>query len=154
MRISNFTKHMPSDRSDFTPASANNKTAVTAAVVGGATLTGALIGGKLGAAHEAKDMVTIEQVPYRETVRVRTGTRTQFGCFRMKYDGEYGYDPTCIKRVPEYETRYTGRILHREVKHHTVSRPYTMWGGALMGAGVGLAVGVAGALAANAIMDH
>lgn len=156
---SRFQSHLATDKSDFTAPSASSispetkRYAAMGAGVAATTGVGALIGHRIGAANEAKDVVTIEHVPYRETERVYVGTRTQWGCYRTNYEGEYGYDPTCIKQVPEYETRYTGRILQREVKHHTVNRPYTALGGAFMGAGIGLAVGIAGSLAVNAILD-
>lgn len=132
----------------------------SAAVIGGATVLGAGIGAAIGASRQAEDVVTVEQVPYPETVRVQVGTRVQHGCYQYHYgydamEGEfgyhYGYDASCTKTVPNYETRYTGRTLYKDVKHHTVGFPNTMLQGALVGAGVGLATGIVGSVAMRAL---
>ncbi len=131
-------------------------------IVGGATALGAGIGAVIGARRAAEDVVTIEKVPYQETVQVQTGTETVHGCYEYHYgydmmEGEYGYhygyNSLCVETRPTYETRYTGRTLHRDVKHHTVGFPNTMLSGALLGAGVGLAAGIAGSIAMKAITD-
>lgn len=134
----------------------------SAAVIGGATLLGAGVGAAIGSSREARDVVTIEKVPYPESYQVQVGTRIQHGCYQYHYgydamEGEfgyhYGYDASCTKTVPNYETRYTGRTLYRDVKHHSVGFPNTVVQGALLGAGVGLATGIVGSLAMRALAD-
>lgn len=132
----------------------------TKAVVGGATVVGAGIGAIIGSNRQAQDVVTIEKVPYPETIRVQEGTRVQHGCYQYHYgydafEGEfgyhYGYDSSCRKTVPNYVNRPTGRTLYRDVKHHTVGFPNTMVQGMVLGAGIGLATGIAGAVAMRAL---
>lgn len=132
----------------------------TATVVGGATALGAGIGAAIGSSRQARDVVTIEQVPYAESYQVQVGTKTVHGCHEYHYgydafEGEfgyhYGYNPSCVEQRPVYETRYTGQTLYREVKHHSVGFPNTIVQGALLGAGVGLAAGIAGSVAMRAL---
>jgi hypothetical protein len=132
----------------------------TKAVVGGATLVGAGIGAIIGSNRQAADVVTIEKVPYAETVTVQDGTRIQQGCYQYHYgynafEGEfeyhYGYDSSCRKTVPNYVQQPTGRTLYKDVKHHTLDFPRTMVQGMILGAGIGLAAGIAGSVAMRAL---
>ena len=153
--ISSFFRNNVGRSQDFASSPKAN-----AALIGGATALGAGIGAAIGAARQAEDVVTIEQVPYQETVRVQVGTQVQHGCYQYHYgydamNGEfgyhYGYDSSCTEVVPKYETRYTGRTLHKEVKHHSVGFPNTVVQGALLGVGVGLATGIVGSVAIRAL---
>ncbi|MCA9796762.1 MAG: hypothetical protein KC910_33360 [Candidatus Eremiobacteraeota bacterium] len=133
------------------------------AVVGGATLLGAGIGAAVGAAREARDVVTVRHVPYAETVRVPVGSETVHGCYDYHYGYDfssgdwgyhYGYNPSCTETRTVYQTQYTGRTLTREVHDHTVGFPNTVLGGAALGAGIGLVGGVVGAVLLEVASDR
>lgn len=134
----------------------------TATIVGGATAVGAGIGAAVGASRQAQDVVTIEKVPYPESYQVQVGTHTEHGCYQYHYgynfssgnfDYHYGYDSSCTRTVPTYETRYTGRTLYNDVKHHTVGFPNSIVQGALLGGTLGFVAGVAGSIALRAAAD-
>ena len=134
------------------------KLSIAAGWVGLTTAAGAAIGHQRG----LSDVVTIERIPYPETVQVPVGTREVQGCYRYhpgydytqgQYGMVYGYDASCTETVTDYETRLTGNTLYREVEHHSQGFPYSAWSGALLGAGVGVATGVAG-LVLNKLLRH
>lgn len=110
----------------------------------------------IGATHQARDVVTHEQIPYKETVTVQVGTHTENGGFHYHYDlfngkWDYSWDPLWSHDEPTYETRETGRTLVHDVTHHTVGAPYTAVGGAIMGLGVGVVTGTLGVIIAEMI---
>ena len=157
MNISSFFKKHIKAPDDFKSSGPNK------ALIAGTTLAGAGIGALIGAERQARDVVTIEKVPYPETIRVQDGTRIQRGCHQFHYgydafEGEwgyhFGYDSSCRKTVPNYVTRETGRTLYKDVKHHTVGFPNTVFGGAVLGAGIGLVAGIAGSVAIQAISEN
>ena len=134
------------------------KLGVAAGWVGLTTAAGAFIGHQRGLA----DQVTVEQVPYAETVQVPVGSHTQHGCYDYHYGydamkGEfgfhYGYNASCTKTVTDYETRATGNTLYNEVKHHTQGFPHSALQGALLGMGVGVITGTAGLVLSKLIAD-
>ena len=119
-------------------------------------------GAYLGHQRGLTDQVTVEQVPYAETRQVAVGTRTEHGCYQYHYgydalNGEfgyhYGYDASCTQQVTDYRTEATGRILHREVRHHSQSFPRNAAQGALLGLGVGVVTGALGLCLARVIAD-
>lgn len=127
------------------------------AAAGGAA-AGAVAGAVLGAVRGAGDVVTVEYVPYQETVNVPVGERTVNGCYQYHYgydalEGEFGYhwgyDASCVDTETVYDTHQTGRTLHNEVKHHSLGFPRNALQGSLIGLGVGAALGVAGAVLYN-----
>jgi len=135
------------------------KLGVAAGWVGLTTTAGAIIGHQRSLA----DHVTVEQVPYAETVQVPVGSHTQHGCYDYHYGydamkGEfgfhYGYNASCTKTVTDYETQATGRTLYNEVKHHTQGFPHSALQGALLGMGVGVITGTAGLVLSKIIADQ
>lgn len=91
--------------------------------------------------------MTHEAVPYPETITVKVGEHTETGGFHYSFmDGkyEYGYDPLWSHTVDDYQQQQTGRILYRDVTHHTVGAPYTALQGAAIGFGVGVVTGAVG----------
>lgn len=135
------------------------KLGVAAGWVGLTTAAGAYIGHQRG----LDDVVTVEHVPYQETVRVAVGSHVQQGCHQYHYGydamkGEfgyhYGYDASCRQTVTDYETRYTGRTLFKEVEHHSTGFPHSAMQGALLGAGVGVVTGAAGLVLAKLVADN
>ena len=131
--------------------------------MGVSTAIGAGIGAMVGADRAARDVVTIEEVPYPESFQVQVGTTTRQGCYQYHYgydmiegefDYHYGYDSSCTKEVPNYETQFTGKTLYKDVKHHSIKFPNTMFQGLLLGAGIGLATGIVGSVAMKAISDN
>ena len=156
--IRSFLKKNIGTASDFGSSANTGKV-----IVGTTTAIGAGIGAMVGADRAAEDVVTIEKVPYPESYQVQVGTKTQHGCYQYHYgydafEGEfsyhYGYDSTCTEQVPNYETRYTGKTLYKDVKHHSVGFPNTMFQGLVLGAGIGLATGIAGSVAMKAVLDN
>jgi len=134
------------------------KLGVAAGWVGLTTAAGAYLGHQRGLSNQ----VTVEQVPYAETRQVAVGTRTQHGCYQYHYgydaiNGEfgyhYGYDASCTQQVTDYRTEETGRILFREVKHHSQAFPRSAAQGALLGLGVGVVTGALGLALARVIAD-
>ena len=135
------------------------KLGAAAGWVGLTTAAGAYIGHQRG----LTDVVTVERVPYQETVRVPVGSHTEHGCYQYHYGydaikGEfgyhYGYDSSCSQQVTDYETRVTGRTLYNEVEHHSTGFPHSAAQGALLGAGVGIVTGAAGLVLARLIADN
>lgn len=151
--LKNFISHNIGVSSDYSRPS---KEAVSIGIAAGGAALGTGIGAWVGASRGANDIVTIEKVPYPESYQVAVGTRTSSGCYQYHYDFasgqyEYGYDPFCTETVTDYETRYTGRTLYRDVEHHSVGFPHSAIQGALLGFGLGLATGIAGAVVYNAV---
>ena len=117
------------------------------AVAAGVTAASTAIGAVVGAQRQAADVVTHSTVTYPETETVQIGTHHETGGFHTHYsfsDGEfkYGYDPLWSHDEPDYETRNTGRMLSKDVAHHTKGFPNTVLSGALLGLGVGVALSV------------
>jgi hypothetical protein len=135
------------------------KLGIAAGWVGLTTAAGAYIGYERGLG----DHVTVEHVPYAETVRVAVGSHVQNGCYDYHYgynmssgsfDYHYGYDSSCTETVTDYETQTTGRTLIRDVEHHSTSFPHSAAQGALLGAGVGVVTGAAGLVLAHVISKN
>lgn len=135
------------------------KLGVAAGWVGLTTAAGAYIGHQRG----LTDQVTVERIPYQETVQVPVGSHTQHGCYEYHYgynmsngefDYHYGYNSTCTKEVTDYQTQYTGRTLFNEVKHHSTGFPHSAMQGALLGAGLGIVTGAAGLVLSKLIADN
>ncbi|MEW6278844.1 MAG: hypothetical protein AB1758_09495 [Candidatus Eremiobacterota bacterium] len=126
-----------------------------ALVAAGWTVAATGIGAAIGAARHARDVVTVEQVPYAESYRVPVGSHTETGCYDYhfgynpmsgEFEPHYGYNASCTQTVTDYETRFTGKTLYREVHHHSVGFPNTVIHGVLLGFGVGVATSAAGLL--------
>lgn len=135
------------------------KLGIAAGWVGLTTAAGAFIGHQRG----LSDQVTVEHVPYQETVRVAVGSHTQHGCYDYHYgynmssgnfDYHYGYNSSCTQTVTDYETQYTGRTLIRDVEHHSTGFPHSAAQGALLGAGVGVVTGTAGLVLAHLLSKN
>jgi hypothetical protein len=154
--VRNFLNtHIGASSQDYQRSGPSSGQITAGAAIGGGLL-GMGVGAAIGASRQAADVVTVEQVPYPESYREAVGTRTSMGCFEYHYnfgsgEYEYGYNPLCVETVTDYETRYTGRTLYKEVHHHSVGFPNTMLQGALVGLGLGVATGVAGAVLYNAL---
>lgn len=115
-------------------------------------------GAVLGHQRSLTDTVTVERIPYPETVQVANGTRVENGCYQYHYGydfskGEfgfhYGYDSSCRRTVTNYDTVATGNTLYREVEHHSQSFPRN----ALQGAALGFGLGVVTAVLAHAVSE-
>ncbi|MBX3169165.1 MAG: hypothetical protein KF760_17300 [Candidatus Eremiobacteraeota bacterium] len=135
------------------------KLGMAAGWVGLTTAAGAVIGHQ----RSLTDVVTVERVPYQETIQVPIGSHTESGCYQYHYgydaiQGEfgyhYGYDASCTQTVTDYQTQYTGRTLYNEIKHHSTGFPHSATQGALLGAGVGIVTGAAGLVLSKLIADN
>ncbi|MBS2040278.1 hypothetical protein JST97_35145 [bacterium] len=135
------------------------KLGLAAGWVGLTTAAGAYIGHERG----LSDQVTVEHIPYPETVRVPVGTHTQHGCYQYHFgynmssggfDYHYGYDSSCTKTVTDYADQATGNTLIRDVEHHSTGFPHSAAQGALLGAGVGLVTGTIGMVLGQIIADR
>ncbi len=151
--LKNFIANNIGASSDYSRPS---KDSVGIGIAAGGALLGTGIGALVGASRGVNDVVTIEKVPYAESYQVAVGTHQSSGCYQYHYnfssgEYEYSYDPLCTETVTDYETRYTGRTLYHDVKHHSVGFPHSALQGALLGFGVGLTAGVAGAVIYNAV---
>lgn len=151
--LRNFVTRNIGVSSDYDSSS---KEKVSVGIVAGATVVGTGIGALIGASRGVNDVVTVTHEPYPETYTVAVGSHQSSGCYQYHYnfssgEYEYGYDPFCSETVTDYETRYTGRTLYRDVQHHSVGFPHSALQGAALGFGVGLATGVAGAVIYNAV---
>lgn len=135
------------------------------AVAAGETAIGAGVGYKIGADHQANDVVTREIVTRNVSKSVKVGERTVTGGnhYRYGYDfdpvkGEfdygyhYGYDPNYQHQEPVYQTVRSGERV--PVTHHTEKFPYTALQGLLLGSLVGGAIGVAQLLISKLIASN
>ena len=135
------------------------KLGLAAGWVGLTTDAGAYAGHQRG----LSDQVTVEHIPYPETVSVPVGTHVQHGCYQYhfgynmssgNFDYHYGYDTSCSKTVTDYAEQATGRTLIRDVEHHSTGFPHSAAQGALLGAGVGVVTGAAGLVLAHVLSKN
>lgn len=135
------------------------KLGMAAGWVGLTTAAGAYVGHQRG----LSDQVTVEHIPYPETVRVAVGSHTQHGCYQYHFgynmssggfDYHYGYDSSCKKTVTDYADQPTGNTLIRDVEHHSTGFPHSAAQGALLGAGVGLVTGTIGLVLTQILTDR
>ncbi|MEW6280831.1 MAG: hypothetical protein AB1758_19610 [Candidatus Eremiobacterota bacterium] len=135
--------HIGTNSSDYQRGPTMNQ---KLAIAGGWTLLATGVGAAIGAARQARDVVTISQVPVPETVRVQVGTAWTPHCWIPMQTGDITtYMPSCYWDDPVYADQPTGRILgYRDVPNHSVGFPNTVLQGALLGMGIGVVTGAAG----------
>ena len=164
--LRNFVNHHivgnRKDGDDFSPPAKGLSDGARLGIAAGWAALTTGVGAAIGATREGKDVVTYEQVPFTETVRVQVGTREEIGCHRYHYgydfsQGEfgyhYGYDASCSQTVGVYEDQPTGRTLTKTLTHHSLNYPRTMLQGALVGLGIGALTGVAAYVLTESMKD-
>lgn len=120
------------------------------------TAIGAAVGYKVGATHQAADIVTHETVVKDVMKSVQVGEQTvtggshyhhgmhyNFSEGNFEFGYHYGYDPSYVHQEPVYEQVPTGEKVSEVLTHHTEKFPHTGLQGLLMGTLIGGAVGVA-----------